>query len=105
MPVDFDIPDIPDMWTIDDGAYRKYKKLKITSAWRLDRIYHCEVEHGEYLWAEAYASKVVLSKAETYYEMGDKSDVVAMYHGRTPSFKEISSHMGWEVDDEGVWDD
>jgi hypothetical protein len=95
----------PSIVTTDYDTYDKYKKLKISSAYKFGFIYHQETECGQYLWLEINAGKIVLSMEETFIEMGYNAEIAAAYHSGRPSYKQVAAHFEWKVDDENIWDD
>ena len=71
--------------TINEVRYEKYSKLKITSVFKLEQVYHCETKCGKYLWVEAHRGSVVMCLAETSNEIGNFAEPVARYSGSQPS--------------------
>ena len=89
---------------VGESLYPKYKKLNITSIYKIGEIYHCEVEEGFYVWVEISLGNIALDKAETSLEIGDAAEVVAKYSGGKPNILQVAQHFRWSVDEEDVWD-
>ena len=90
--------------SINDVRYDRYSKLKVVSIYKMGDIYHCETDCGQYLWFEAHAGSLVMCLAEVSHKLGENSEPVSNYTGKTPTLKQIIEHMKWKIDDENIWD-
>ena len=99
-----DLDDLPTTITsINDVRYDKYSKLKVASICNMGNIYHGETECGKYLWLEAHLGTIVMCLAETFYELGENSEPISNYSGKTPTLTQIIEHMKWDINEEDIW--
>lgn len=95
----------PRIYSDDYDVYDKYKKLKLSSIFKVGHIYHCETEEGLYLWVEIYSGKITLAMAETHLGMEDNIEIAASYSNGKPDLEAVIKYFEWVVNEDDIWDD